>query len=89
MKTINTGCVIVSFILFFSANIFSQTNGDFRNNGSGLWNAKATWQTYNGSTWVAATAAPTGSENITIQSTDSVDVNIPVTITGKIVGQGG
>lgn len=90
MKTINTGCVIVSFILFFSANIFSQTNGDFRNNGSGLWNAKATWQTYNGSTWVAATAAPTGSENITLQATtDSVDVNVPVTITGTLKNLGG
>lgn len=90
MKKINSICVITSIVLLFSANIFSQTNGDFRNNGSGLWNAKATWQTYNGSTWVAATAAPTGSENITLQATtDSVDVNVPVTITGTLKNLGG
>jgi hypothetical protein len=90
MKTINTGMAIAVFILFFSANLLSQTAGDYQNNGSGLWNAKATWQTYNGSAWVAATAPPTGSENITLQATtDSVDVNVPVIITGKLKSFGG
>ena len=89
MKTFNKVCVIASLVLFLSANLFSQTSGDFRSKGQGKWNAAATWQTYNGSAWVNASTAPTGSENITIQASDSVDVNIPVTITGKIIGFGG
>jgi hypothetical protein len=89
MNTFNKACVIASFVLFFSANLFSQASGDFRSNGFGLWNAKATWQTYNGTSWVTASAAPTGSENITVQASDSVDVNIPITITGKLISLGG
>jgi len=55
-----------------------------------MWNAAATWQTYNGTSWVSASAAPTGSENITLQATtDSVDVNVPVTITGTLKSLGG
>jgi hypothetical protein len=89
MRIKKTLYVIVSLILFLCADIFPQATGDFQSNGIGKWNAAATWQTYNGTSWVAASAAPTGSENITIQASDSVDVNIPVTITGRIVGLGG
>jgi hypothetical protein len=89
MRTTFTFYVIVSLILFLSVNITPQSSGDFRSNGQGKWNAAGTWQTYNGSAWVTASAAPTGSENITIQASDSVDVNIPVTITGRIIGFGG
>ena len=84
MRTINMVCVIASFVLFFSANLFSQKSGDFQTATTGQWNAIATWHTYNGSAWVSATSAPTGSENITIQATDSIDVNVPVTITGYL-----
>ena len=52
MKTFNKVCVIASLVLFLSANLFSQTSGDFRSKGQGKWNAAATWQTYNGSAWV-------------------------------------
>jgi hypothetical protein len=89
MKTFNKVWIIASFVLFYSVNLFSQSSGDFRSNGQGKWNATSTWQQYNGTSWVSASAAPTGSENITIQAPDSVDVNIPVTITGKIIGLGG
>jgi hypothetical protein len=80
------------FVLLFSllpVTIFSQASGDYRSNGQGKWNAAATWQKFNGTTWGSASVPPTGSENITIQASDSVDVNIPVTITGKIIGFGG
>jgi hypothetical protein len=83
MKTKISLCVFASLFMLLSVNIFSQANGDFRSNGIGKWNAAGTWQKYNGSAWVAASAAPTGSEIITIR--DSVDVNVPVTITGRIV----
>ena len=87
MRTITTLCAIA--VLFFSANLFPQATGDYQSNGVGMWDAAATWQTYNGSAWVAAAAPPTGSENITIQATDSVDVDIPVTITGYVKSLGG
>jgi len=89
MKTRNTFLSALCLIAFMSVTLFAQKSGDFKSNASGLWNAKATWQTYNGSAWVAATAAPTGSENITLQATDSVDVNVAVTITGSIINLGG
>jgi Secretion system C-terminal sorting domain len=89
MRTKNTFYVLACLILFLSGIIFPQATGDFRSNGQGKWNAAGTWQTYNGSAWVNASAAPTGTENITIQTSDSVDVNIPVTITGRIIGMGG
>jgi hypothetical protein len=89
MRTKSTFNVVVSLILFLTGIIFPQATGDYRSNGMGKWNAAGTWQIYNGTTWAAASAAPTGTENITIQASDSVDVNIPVTITGKIIGFGG
>jgi hypothetical protein len=90
MRTKISLCVFASLFMLLPANIFSQASGDFRNNGSGMWNAAATWQTYNGTSWVSASAAPTGSENITLQATtDSVDVNVPVTITGTLKSLGG
>jgi hypothetical protein len=89
MRTKNTLYSIASLILFLSGIIFPQSTGDFRSNGQGKWSAAGTWQTYNGSVWVNASTAPTGTENITIQASDSVDVNIPVTITGRMIGLGG
>lgn len=89
MRNKSTFLVIASLIFFLSGIISPQTTGDFRSNGQGKWNATGTWQTYNGTTWVNASTAPTGSENITLQATDSVDVNIPVIITGRMIGMGG
>jgi hypothetical protein len=90
MRTKNTFCIMISLILFLSANIFSQATGDFQSNTlAGKWDAVSSWQTYNGTAWGSASAVPTGSENITIQATDSIDVNIAVIITGKITNLGG
>ena len=89
MKIANTICVIAFFVLFISTNIFSQTTGDYRTAASGNWNSTATWQVYNGSSWGGASTPPDGSHDITIQGTDSVDVNVPVTITATILNQGG
>jgi hypothetical protein len=83
MRTKISLCVFASLFMLLPASVFSQASGDFRSNGIGKWNAAATWQKFNGTLWLSVSAAPTGSENITIR--DSVDVNIPVTITGTIV----
>ena len=38
---------------------FSQTTGDFRTKVTGEWVNPMTWETYNGTAWVIATAYPT------------------------------
>lgn len=37
----------------------AQSAGDYRSAATGDWNQTSTWQTYNGSTWVAAASTPT------------------------------
>ncbi|MBL7884746.1 MAG: T9SS type A sorting domain-containing protein [Bacteroidia bacterium] len=70
------------FILLFIIHnfSFSQVNNDYRTVGSGDWNAIATWQRYNGTTWVAAVVQPTSAHNnITIQSGHTVTLTVDVT----------
>jgi sRNA-binding regulator protein Hfq len=65
-------------------------SGDFRSAATGNWNAIATWQTWNGSSWVAASTTPAGGAgtNITIQSTHTVTDNVAVGLTGALIAQG-
>jgi|GEM_PF-2471643 len=75
--------------LFATTGVMAQENGDFRSTADGDWSATATWQTYDGTNWNAATTAPDGSENITIQDGDSVNVaSGTVTITGTVTVEG-
>ncbi|MBK6398443.1 MAG: hypothetical protein IPF75_09290 [Bacteroidetes bacterium] len=39
-----------------------QSPNDYRSKASGSWNATSTWQRFNGSSWVNATATPTSSD---------------------------
>ena len=81
---------IVVFILtlLLSTSLMAQATGDYRTNGSGNWSSTAIWQQYNGSSWVAASAAPTGSETITVLSADSVFVDAALSISGTLINQG-
>jgi hypothetical protein len=65
-------------------------SGDFRSATNGNWNAIATWQTWNGSAWVAASSTPAGGAgtNITIQSIHTVTDNVAVGLTGTLIAQG-
>jgi len=55
--------------------LFSQSAGDFRTVASGNWNTLATWQRYDGTNWVAATAFPTSADGvITIRNTHTVTI---------------
>ncbi len=63
-------------------------NGDYRSATSGNWNDNATWETFDGSTWVAATDTPT-SEKVTIQTNDTVNVTRRVAVDQVIVQFGG
>jgi hypothetical protein len=63
-------------------------SGDYRSAASGNWNANATWQTFNGSSWVAAGSTPT-SQKVMIQSGHMVDVTRRVTVNQMQVQFGG
>ncbi|QXD14464.1 T9SS type A sorting domain-containing protein [Rhodocaloribacter litoris] len=62
----------------------AQQAGDYRAVANGTWSAAATWETFDGTNWVAAATAPTGSETITIAGDDTVRVDAAVTVTGYV-----
>jgi len=80
-------------ILFTTANsVSAQAVGDFQSNGTGGgdWTIAATWQTWNGSAWVAAGASPTSADGvITVLSGDSVALAATITIDQVVVAAGG
>lgn len=72
--------------------------GDYRSNPStsgggflyGTWSTIANWETYNGTAWVAASAAPTSADGIiTILAGDSMIIDAAVTIDQVVVESGG
>jgi MBG domain-containing protein/YDG domain-containing protein/concanavalin A-like lectin/glucanase superfamily protein/uncharacterized protein DUF2341 len=85
------------YLLLFIAVLFpavefarAQSAGDFRARQSGNWSDTNTWQTFNGSTWFAATNTPTSASGvITIQSGHTVTNTVNVTVDQVIVQAGG
>jgi len=71
--------------LFLSISI-AQVAGDFRSVATGNWNTIATWQTHNGTVWVAAVASPTAaSGTITLQSPFTVSVSVALANSATII----
>ncbi len=70
--------------------VVNAAGGDYRSAANGSWSNIATWQTWNGSAWVAASTPPAGGAgtNITIQSTHTVTNNVAVNLTGTLIAQG-
>ena len=71
----------------------AQVAGDFRSAASlptsSLWSAVATWETYNGSAWVAATTLPTPTANVTIVDGTTITMDLSDTVkTLTISGSG-
>jgi hypothetical protein len=77
-------CIVFTLASVVSSTMLAQTVGEYRTARSGNWSAAATWQRWNGTVWAAATSAPTGSETITIQATDSLHFDTAMTITGTV-----
>lgn len=77
---------LLILFLSFAAGIHAQAIGDYQSAGTGNWNAIATWQTWNGSSWVAAGSSPTSANGIiTIQSGHTVTITANVTIDDVVV----
>lgn len=75
---------ISCLIVFIIGNIYmahAQSAGDYRSLLSGNWNSPTTWQTFNGTSWVAATDYPGQNSNVnrvTIMGGNTVTLNIDV-----------
>ncbi len=66
--------------------------GDYRSNVSptGLWNTAASWQTFDGSSWITATVPPSATDGIiTIQNGDSIRINSATSLDQVVVENGG
>lgn len=74
--------------LFAATGAMAQETGDFRSAADGDWSASATWESFDGTDWNAASAAPDGSENISIQGEHTVSVDDDVTISGYVTVEG-
>ncbi|KPL07273.1 hypothetical protein AMJ86_04940 [bacterium SM23_57] len=88
MKNIGTMIFALTLVLILSYSLFAQTAGDYRTKASGDWSMAQNWERFNGSVWGAIGTPPTGAETITVQSADSIFVNVAVSITGTLVNQG-
>lgn len=53
-------CFFILFLSFSSA----QTAGDYRSKASTAWQLASTWETYDGSGWIAASAAPSATDGV-------------------------
>lgn len=79
----NSFRILIGSVLFLltAPAVQAQAVGDYQTAGSGNWNALATWQTWNGTAWVAPGATPTSANGvITILATHTVTITANVTI---------
>lgn len=90
MKLKFTYLVVLCAGLLISGTSFAQSAGDYRSAASGNWNATATWETYNGSAWVAAVATPTSADGaITILNGHNVSITVTVAVDQLTINAGG
>jgi hypothetical protein len=68
--------LVLVFGLFISSIMIAQVSGDYRSAASGNWDALATWQTYDGAVWNAATVKPGSTSNVYIQATHLVTLTM-------------
>src|SRR4051812_4182164 len=75
-------CLLLAFSLIVIINVSdwrdarAAVNGDYRSIATGDWNDIATWQKFNGTSWIAATAIPSSGDGvIEIQNGHIVTIN--------------
>jgi hypothetical protein len=76
-------------IVLFAGTGYGQSIGDYRSVASGNWALSTTWQTWNGSAWVAATVLPPSNALVTILNTHNVTISVSTTIPKTVVNYGG
>jgi len=56
--------VLLTALVFTVQKVHAQSAGDYQSAASGNWTSASTWQTFDGTSWVAATAAPSNTDGI-------------------------
>jgi hypothetical protein len=76
--------------MIFMPTLYGQSTGDYQSAASGNWGDLATWQTWNGSAWVAATSIPdsTSSALVTVLSPHNVTVAATIGVRNVLVNAG-
>jgi len=86
---VSTGAMVAYLNLSSPKEVYAAVNGEYRSKTSGNWSSSSTWEKYNGTSWVAATAGPTSSDNITtIQNGHTVTVTANVTTDQLVINNG-
>ncbi len=79
----------ISLTIFFASCftfLCAQNIGDFQSAATGNWNVVTTWQTWNGTAWVAPAGTPNNTNGvITIQAGHTVTIPAAVTVDEAIV----
>ncbi|PIP76283.1 MAG: hypothetical protein COW85_15080 [Ignavibacteria bacterium CG22_combo_CG10-13_8_21_14_all_37_15] len=76
---------LLIFGAVFTANVFSQAVGDYRSAASGVWFVAATWESFDGTNWVAAAATPGTTTNVTIQNGHTISFETSSKAVNKLV----
>tara|TARA_R110002153_G_scaffold97078_3_gene231634 strand:+ start:768 stop:1856 length:1089 start_codon:yes stop_codon:yes gene_type:complete len=84
---------LITIFIFGSAVLYAQQAGDYRSIASGNWTSVGIWETYNGTTWGAATSYPgqlTGTNDVFIIGGNSVSISSTIlnTINSILIGDG-
>ena len=81
----------ICFFVLFIFNAFGQVAGDYRTKASGVWSAFATvWERHNGTTFVAAVAAPTSADGvITIRAGHTITLGANTTVDQLVINNTG
>jgi Bacterial Ig-like domain (group 2) len=87
MKKLSISTVL---LLSLTSIINAQSVGDYRSAATGNWSAIASWERFNGTSWVAAAVAPSSTDGaINIRNTHTITVNSSVTADQIVVDAGG
>jgi hypothetical protein len=83
--------IILFFSVCFNISMHAQSEGDYQTKATGNWNQLGTWERFDGTNWVAASATPTASNAgvISILEDQVVTITEAVTIDQVVVNFGG
>ncbi len=88
MKKIYLSCFFM--LLLFSFTVNAQTTGDYQSFTTGNWNNPATWERFDGISFVPTANAPANTDGIiTIRTGHNVTVNSAVTADQVVIDAGG
>jgi hypothetical protein len=101
MKIILLDFKVFTFLILFgflSVQGFAQSTGDYRSVATGNWTALASWQYYNGTSWVTPSGTSpqgypgqfAGTGTVTVRNTNTITLTTSITnsFTKLIIGEG-